>query len=304
MYIMNESFYIDYLRIKLRWIREMRKPSSYSINGLKFPYTLIWLVLDGTLELNLDGNRVEASRGDLIIFRPDTLLSLLPRKDDSRIHYLSLYADLKIGSLDLVNLYKLPLLTNQGHAPALESFARIWTEAVDAFEKLGRIVIAEPPDHRFAATRSFQFHTDASLQFLELQANVYRWLHHFLSLMRPSLPDEPLLFDSRVMNVCDYIQQHLHEPISLNRLAKHAHLSAGHLSHLFMKTFGTSPIDYVQKTRVHAAKELLMNSSYTIKDIADMLGFPDQSQFSRMFRKEEGVSPKRYRQSIVDFLFK
>ncbi|MFC6230026.1 helix-turn-helix domain-containing protein [Paenibacillus allorhizosphaerae] len=294
---MNESFYADYLRPKVRWIREMIKPPSYSFERMNIPYTLFWIVLDGTLTVHLDGKPFRAEKGDLVIFPPNVTFGLHPRDDAKDIHYLSLCADLKIGGLDLVHLYELPVISSHLSSPSLPSLISIWKRSVTVFEQLGELVAARAasPQQNAMPERAVISHTDISVQYFGLHAELFQWLHHFLLLMRPYLPDEPLLFDPRIVKACDYIQQRLGQPIRLEELAKHVHVSQSHFSHLFYKSLGLSPIEYVQKSRIQRAKELLMNSSYTIKEIAEKTGYSEQSQLSRAFRKAEGISPFRYR---------
>jgi transcriptional regulator GlxA family with amidase domain len=60
---------------------------------------------------------------------------------------------------------------------------------------------------------------------------------------------------------------------------------------------GQSPVDYLRRHRIGLAKELLIRTSLSVKDIAEQVGYAEQSQFSRTFRKSESVSPLAYRQS-------
>ncbi|WP_246627376.1 AraC family transcriptional regulator [Paenibacillus solanacearum] len=297
---MNESFYADYLRIKVRWIREMRKPPSYAFERMNIPYTLFWIVMDGALTVHIDGQPFHAVKGDLIIFPPNVTFWLPPREGGKDIHYLSLCTELTIAGLDVVHLYKLPVISSHLASPSLPALLTVWERAVTVFEQLGELVASRAPSPSQPGGPSAPTvisDTDVSVQFFGLHAELFQWLHRFLMLMRPYLPAEPLQFDPRVMNACDYIRQHLGRPIGLEELARHVHLSQSHFSHLFYKSLGLSPIDYVQKSRIQLAKELLMNSSHTIKEIAERTGYAEQSQLSRAFRKQEGISPLRYREA-------
>lgn len=295
MFILNESFYIDYLQIKVRWIRSMYKPVTYK-SDMQYPHTIAWLVFEGSWRMIVQGKEQIAKAGDLLLFPPNTLIGL--QAGEESIRYLSMCADLKVGNLDLVTLYGLPALTPLPSSAEREKLASIWRHSVQAFDTLGELITARKPATAPSDTNTHMIHTDISLSFLGLQGLVYQWLQQFLTIMRHRLPDEPLRFDHRVMKVCDYIQHHIDEPLRLDELAGHVHLSVSHLSHLFVKTLGLSPLEYVRKARIQLTKELLMHSTYTIKEIADKIGYKEQSQLSRLFQQSEGMSPNQFRNAV------
>ena len=65
------------------------------------------------------------------------------------------------------------------------------------------------------------------------------------------------------------------------------------------KIYGKTPYEIINERKIKAAKELLGNSSYTINEIADILGYNDASYFSKVFKKTVGVSPLRYRSGFT-----
>ncbi|MFN2243397.1 MAG: helix-turn-helix transcriptional regulator, partial [Anaerolineae bacterium] len=64
----------------------------------------------------------------------------------------------------------------------------------------------------------------------------------------------------------------------------------------FRKELGVTPIAYLNRYRVHQAKQLLSDTSKSITEIALEVGFSDSGYFSRVFRREVGLSPEAYRQ--------
>lgn len=83
--------------------------------------------------------------------------------------------------------------------------------------------------------------------------------------------------------------------LSLKDLAEANNLSVSRFSHLFTQTFGMSPHSYRMKIKIDRAKYLLSENDYSVKEIAEMLGFDDQFYFSRLFKKNTGVSPQAFR---------
>jgi AraC-like DNA-binding protein len=94
-----------------------------------------------------------------------------------------------------------------------------------------------------------------------------------------------------------YIHENFAEPISRADLARHVALSEDYLTACFRKELGVTPIAYLNRYRVHQAKQLLTGTSRSVTEIALEVGFSDSSYFSRVFRREVGVSPEAYRQA-------
>lgn len=88
------------------------------------------------------------------------------------------------------------------------------------------------------------------------------------------------------------------EKITLDDLARTAHLSKRHFQRIFQECIGRSPIDHLLHVRVQKSAELLRHSSKPITDIAFDCGFGDSNYFTRQFRKIMNQTPKHYRQAV------
>lgn len=93
----------------------------------------------------------------------------------------------------------------------------------------------------------------------------------------------------------DYISSNYSKSITVEDVAKNVHLSASQFSRKFKKETGTSPYDYILGTRLTRAKELLKNTSLSVSEIAYRTGFSSDSNFIYFFRKQEGISPLKFR---------
>jgi AraC-like DNA-binding protein len=91
-----------------------------------------------------------------------------------------------------------------------------------------------------------------------------------------------------------YIHDHLCENFTLADLARAACISRFHFARLFRASLGSSPMEYVLKTRMEAAKQMLARGDQKIAATAAALGFFDQSHFTRTFRRMTGVSPRTF----------
>ena len=92
-----------------------------------------------------------------------------------------------------------------------------------------------------------------------------------------------------------YIQEHYAEPLSRQEIAVHVGLSDDYLTSCFHKELGLTPVAYLNRYRVQQARQLLKNTHKSITEIALDVGFSSSSYFSRIFRRETGMSPEAYR---------
>lgn len=92
-----------------------------------------------------------------------------------------------------------------------------------------------------------------------------------------------------------YIESHFKENVSLDDLAEVAHLNKYHMTHLFTRDYGISPIKFLLSLRIKESCYLLRTTDHPLSQIARITGFSSPSYFSQSFRKAEGISPTDYR---------
>ena len=103
----------------------------------------------------------------------------------------------------------------------------------------------------------------------------------------------------RLAPVLKYVIAHYGEAVSVEELAKEAHLSISQLQREFRRLFGMSPTDYLLKVRLLMARRLLEHGQAQVGDVALQCGFYDQSHFSRAFRTATGLRPLEYRKRFA-----
>jgi AraC-like DNA-binding protein len=100
---------------------------------------------------------------------------------------------------------------------------------------------------------------------------------------------------SKLQNSIRYIHANYNKKISVPSLAKMEGLCNSRYITLFEQSTGYSPIAFIIKLRLDTACELLRNTDISVKQIGSMVGYSDAHFFSRIFKKETGMSPQAYR---------
>ncbi len=95
------------------------------------------------------------------------------------------------------------------------------------------------------------------------------------------------------------MNQNLQEDISLDDVAGAINLSPTYFSRLFSNEMNMTYIEYLTMIRVEESKKYLVDTKHSISDIALRMGFSDQSYFSKVFKKVEGITPGKYRKMYL-----
>ncbi|MCL1988553.1 MAG: AraC family transcriptional regulator [Firmicutes bacterium] len=102
----------------------------------------------------------------------------------------------------------------------------------------------------------------------------------------------------RIAEIMDWIRLNRHRTIAIAEIAKEFSYNQNYLSWAFKKYVGISLTNYITRTKINFAKELLLSCKDSIKVIADKVGFKDEKYFMKVFKKMEGISPSRYRNAF------
>lgn len=102
-----------------------------------------------------------------------------------------------------------------------------------------------------------------------------------------------------VLQVETYVQMHLYEKITVREMAELLHLHPSYLNTMFREQSGMSLKTYIGRQKTKAAMRLLSETEHSLSEICTMLGFFDQSHFSRTFRRFVGTTPGEYRKRLL-----
>lgn len=104
------------------------------------------------------------------------------------------------------------------------------------------------------------------------------------------------LSQRQLATVLELIHANLRSDLSLADLAQAACQSPSHFAFAFKRSVGVSPHQYVISERITRARQLLAEGRLSIIEVAQAVGFPNQSHFTETFRRVTGTTPRRFQQ--------
>ena len=237
------------------------------------------LLLEGNLDLSVDGEAVFLSAGDCVFVPSGVIHGGTPR---SCIYECLVF--------DWEHLLQSSALCRQKYASALGGGARIHTlfcagsAAARIADALFESMEKEQPGYEFLTTGLlWQFFGTVLQQrlYAPLSGDAqHSWRHA-----------------EQMKNVLRRIRRDYACPLTLDALAAEAGMAPKYFCRVFRQVTGRTPIDYLNYYRVECAAELLCAGGDSITEVALTCGFNDSGYFSRLFKRHKGVSAGAYRKS-------
>lgn len=124
-----------------------------------------------------------------------------------------------------------------------------------------------------------------------------RWigaiLHKFISFV---FDFNDIKHQNVIFKTTAYIKEHLTDKLSLDQAAEQVYLSKSYFCRIIKDELGCTFTEYVNRLRIERSKTLLRGTGMPIAEIACAVGFDDQSYFTRIFKKQTGMAPGKYRE--------
>ena len=235
----------------------------------------------GTADMILDSVKYSLKCGQMLIYAPGTY-HILEKAEDAVFRIISFEV-----SSEILPLYYNRIITlsyEQQELPMkINNTGLTLFRPVIPDDICGDMVLTERSNHFI-------------LQKLKIQLELF-----LLNVCSMELSDEIICnqkdasADLELTEICQYIQDHLSEQMTLEYIAGMFNISVSKLKLLFHRKFDAGVIAYINKQRIIKASELIKNTSLTYTEIAEQLGFGSLHYFSRMFKKETGMSPSEYK---------
>ena len=246
----------------------------------------IYFLMSGDVTYTIDGRLCHVMPGDLLVISPRELHQLRIQPDRSLYERYVLWLDpqmparLSTEKTDLRRCFT-------GERPACGNLLKLRPEERTLAQSLFHRLWQETGESAFGADLL------SSCLLAELLVLIARLAEG------AAAPHEETLASRAVAGAVDYINLHYGESLSLDLLADRFYVSKYHLSHEFNRQIGTSVHQYIQKKRLLIARQMLAQGQAPSK-IHTACGFGDYAGFYRAFRREYGLSPREYGQSIAE----
>jgi len=167
-------------------------------------------------------------------------------------------------------------------------------EVDEPFDRVKREILYLPSDHVKKIFPRFQNEFSDTAQKLLSRILLYEYL---LRIPRTSflLPGETVM-DKRIQKATELMNRNLAVSRNNRELCKQIGMSLNNFHHLFLKELGTTPKHYLLNQRMEAARKFLIQSEYTIDEIAAQTGYADRYHFSKAFKRFYSIPPVAYQQ--------
>ena len=117
-----------------------------------------------------------------------------------------------------------------------------------------------------------------------------------LSKKEEASPQKQVSLPADLQKAIEYIQKNLSYELSIEQVAKHAHVSINTLERHFKKMMNISPVKFLTQKRLARAC-VLLSEGKSVQETCDLCGFSDYSHFIMLFKKEYGMTPLKYQKA-------
>jgi two-component system, response regulator YesN len=220
--------------------------------------------------------------------------------------------DLIASNLPSSEKYDFTLLTfYQMHQPA-PYIEKLADELVD--QEIGNAVMLPGdsnqsvlitlPEEWFLVEESLSRELDIPVRLVKCELQSLQEIHEKYNHLQSELENQnyrsiqrldELEAKQRMNDIISYVETYYMEDMSLERLANRFFFSREHISRKFKQETGMTLSKYITKLRIDQAKRWLKESDESIFSISTMLGYQDEKYFSKLFKKEVGITPFEYR---------
>ena len=170
----------------------------------------------------------------------------------------------------------------------------LWQQEMHLFEakclEQEQRILSSPPYSLNGSQFYIPFNEHGQIAIEKWYSKLLSLMHHYLEHIERSNKQVTISYE-----IAEYIDKHYNEELSLQTIADCFLLSREYISRKFKQDMHENLSDYIAKTRINHAKQLLANPHLKLIQISEMVGYADDKYFSKVFKKLEGISPNQYR---------
>lgn len=278
------SIQIDILSV------DFHRPGAWWCNNrVNSPYSRLYFITEGEAYVTHSEQVFHLTPGNLYLIPAFTFCDL-HCPEQFAVYHINFTAELKGGG-NLFSAYDYDYCI-EGHGESLDIFKRLMQ--LNPSSRLDNLSPYYNLRKSLTASNDIDL-TVKTCPFAGFEANalIRLLLVPFLKTMRPTQSTRKV--NKRLCEVFRFIDQNLSRPISLKEMAGVLYLNATYFSNFFTEMTGIRPTEYIRRKRIEKAQTLLLSTAFTVKELADQLGFASASHFSHTFKKSMGICPQEYR---------
>lgn len=240
------------------------------------------IILEGKGTYRIDGQVVKVKEGDVLIFNPGIYHeAIVNGPDEQRVEYFIGFTDIAIKGMKKDQI-------------ELKDGSRVLSLQSKTKRDVFRICSQMEEENQDKRPGRYLMHRSYLIQLLLLLMR---------DLVEPVAKLSGCTFEysgKKVVaeQIADYLEVHYPERITLDQIAENMYLSPFYISKLFKAEMGKSPIRYVIHLRMEHAKDLLVSQKkMSVSEVAAAVGYDDIYHFSKLFKKEYGIPPTKFRKN-------
>lgn len=257
------------------------------------PFIEIIHITKGQVLMTIDKKQVQFNTGDICILNPNQVhFGNAPNGVDSEVELVVLSYDIlpHQHSDSIYQKYILPLKNGDMLLP----------QVILSNNKINNIPFWQEECHGLLC-RLIKYGgkgfagREIAIQgvFMELLSVMY---HH--SCLISTKTDQKNQIRPRDMEILDYVENNFTASLSVPDIANHFGINEDYFYRIFKTTTGLTPITFIHQLRLRYAKQLLKNTDLSMTEISDRIGFNSSSYFSKLFSRNNGMTPTQYRSNL------
>ncbi len=275
------SVQTDSLLVEAEWFRavyaaEVPNPEWHFHKNVEIHY-----LHEGSVAFRFEGDRILLRPGQALLIAPNTSHQIVNESGEPHLRFV-------------LNVR----LAKRGDDPEADFL-------LSAFDRAEPVLVYLPPKVQRLFIDSVREANERVSGYLSvIKLNILRILWEMARLLAQSpkaaydVSRKYSLNDRRSFTISEFIEKTPPDRLFVSSIAKYMNLSEKQVQRIVKRQFGVTVKKLISDVKLKKAKELLKDPSYSIREIADILGFANEQYFNRFFKQNEGMPPGKYRKSI------
>lgn len=242
-------------------------------------------LMEGTTTEVIGDTKYRMEEGDIFLLAPGTEHYDITNNDDALLFFI----------MARIQTFTTAFLSLIQH----DDFLSVFFSQIIFNNKQNAYMLFRTGDDQNLKHRMYELYqefTKMDAYSSRLANNGFEWLcihllqHHISNIQDTTSHHSSL----NLSDVLKYIEEN-YRTITLDDVCEKFNYSRGHIQRVFKQSTGFTFLEFVTRIKINRACKLLQNDSLTVQNIAEELGFNDDSSFYRSFKKQTGLSPSEYR---------